>query len=186
MGRILLLNHKGPAILAGTVLTLQIAAAQVGSSVVRQVMQSDDAGIVMGQPCMVVEEIHSTRRLADGTTLEKRTEERKWRDSEGRFRKEATNVEEGQSPVFHSAWIIDPGKNTLTILNLVSKVATVVHLPEQGPGQLHKYIDLDAKPVEALPGVELKVEKLRREVDRRRGCCRPARHTDEAARHDWQ
>lgn len=157
----MLLKHYGPAILATTVLTLQIAVAQVGSSVARQVMQSDDAGIVIGQPCIVVEKTASARPSADGTTIMKRTEELKWRDSEGRFRKEATTVEEGDSPVFHSATIIDPVKNTLTILNLDNKVATVFHLPEQGPGKLHKYIELDEKPLEALPGVEVRVEKLK-------------------------
>ncbi len=157
----MLLKRNGPAILAVTVLTLQMAAAQLTSSVARQVMQSDDAGIVVGHPCIVIEKTATVRPLADGTTITKRTEERKWRDSEGRFRKQATTVEEGERPVFHSATIIDPVKNTLTLLNLDSQVATVIHLPEQGPGKLHKYIELDEKPLEAMPGVEVRVEKLK-------------------------
>jgi hypothetical protein len=140
-------------------MSLPVAVAQLrGAAAV--VMMGDDAGIVLGEPCAVVEKTVVVRPLADGTTITKRTEERKWRDSPGRFRKEVTQVVEGEQAVFHRATIIDPVSNTLTLLNLDRKVATVIHLPEQGPGKLHEYVELDDKTLMAMPGVQVKVEKL--------------------------
>lgn len=130
------------------------------SSEARVALAQDDAGIVQGQPCIVVEETQSTRPLADGTTLTHRTEERKWRDSQGRFRKQIAEVIDGHEPEFETASIVDPVANTLTILHLVSKTATVFHLLDHGPGSLHPYVELDDMPVMALPGVQVKIEKL--------------------------
>jgi hypothetical protein len=123
-------------------------------------MMGEDAGIVVGQPCAAVEKIVSITPLANGTTITKRAEERKWRDSQGRFRKEATDVTEGEEVVFHTARIVDPVSNTLAVLDLDRKVATVFHLPEQGPGKLHEYVELDDKQPEARPGVQVKIEQL--------------------------
>ena len=125
-------------------------------------MMGDDAGITVGQPCVVVEKIETIRPLADGTTITRYGEVQKWRDSQGRFRKQGTEMDQNNSePVFHSAMIVDPVNNTFTTMNLDRKTATVFHLPEQGPGQLlHPYVDLDNQPVMARPGVEVKVEKL--------------------------
>lgn len=137
------------------------AAQRPGAAVaMRLELMGDDAGVVQGEPCTVVEKIETVKPLADGTTLTRRTEEQKWRDSAGRFRKQGTEVDAGQEPVFHTATIIDPVANTLTQLNLDRKTATVFHLADHGPAALHPYIDLDQEPVEALPGVQVKIDKL--------------------------
>jgi hypothetical protein len=83
-----------------------------------------------------------------------------WRDAQGRFRKQMTAVPDGQEAAFHTATIIDPVNNTVTTLDLDARTATVVHLPEHGDGALHKYVDLEDKPIMAMPGVQVKVEKL--------------------------
>jgi hypothetical protein len=144
---------------AAVVLSLPAIHGQLNNAA-RIALMQDDAGIVTGQPCVVVEKTETVKQLADGTTLTKRTEERKWRDAQGRFRKEGTEVEEGQQPVFHTAFIIDPANSTLTLLNLDKKTAVVFHLPDQGPDSLHPYVDLNDKQLMALPGVQVKVEKL--------------------------
>jgi len=147
------------AFFAVTIIALPAAHAQIGAAGVVALMQ-DDAGIVQGQPCTVVEKTESITPLADGTTITRRTEERKWRDSQGRFRKQVTQVEPGEDAVFHLVTIIDPVSNTLTVLNLDRKSANVTHLPDQGPWHLHPYVDLEDKPLMARPGVKIKVEKL--------------------------
>ena len=134
------------------------AAAQ--SAAVAAILAQDDAGTVLGQPLFAVEQTVEVRTLADGTHLTRRTEEHKWRDTQGRYRRESTVVTEGQPPVFHTAFIIDPAANTVAILDLDRKTAVVTHLPATGPYALHPYINLDDKPIEALPGVNVKVEKL--------------------------
>ncbi len=120
----------------------------------------DDAGTVLGQPLYAVQEITEVTPLANGTKLTHRTVEHKWRDSQGRYRRETAVVVDGQQPVFHTAFIIDPVANTVTQLNLDRKTAVVTHLPAQGPYALHPYVDLNDRPIEALPGVDVKVEKL--------------------------
>jgi hypothetical protein len=70
-------------------------------------------------------------------------------------------VSEGGEAVYHRATIIDPVNNTVTTLDLDGKTATVIHLPEQGPGMLHPYVDLFYKPMEGMPGMEAKFEELR-------------------------
>lgn len=140
-------------------LALPIAVAQVGGLAAVTLM-GDDAGIVTGQPVVVVEKTATMTPLADGTKITKATEELKWRDSQGRFRKEVTQVTDGNEVVFHRATIIDPVKNTLTILDLDRKIATVMYLPEKGPGKLHPYVELNDKPLMGRPGVQIKVEKL--------------------------
>jgi hypothetical protein len=144
---------------AMVVLSLPSIHAQLNAAAHIALMQ-DDAGIVTGEPCIVVEKIENVQQLADGTKLTRQTEEHKWRDAQGRFRRESAELEEGQPPVFHSAWIIDPGKSTLTLLNLDQKTALVFHLPDQGPDSLHPYSDPFDKPLEARPGVQVKTEKL--------------------------
>lgn len=140
-------------------LALPVAVAQAGGLAAATLM-GDDAGIVTGQPVAVVEKTATMTPLADGTKITRATEELKWRDSQGRFRKEVTQVTEGNEVVFHRATIIDPVKNKLTILDLDRKIATVMDLPEKGPGRLHPYVELNDKPLMARPGVQVKVEKL--------------------------
>ena len=135
---------------------LPAAVAQYGGAAVAA-LNGDDAGIVLAQPCVAVEKVVEVKPLADGTKITKQTEERKWRDSQGRFRKEVTQVEDGHEADYTVATIIDRVKNTITTLHLDTKMASVVHLPE---GTLHKYVDLDDKELYALPGVKVKVEKL--------------------------
>jgi hypothetical protein len=139
--------------------TLPVAVAQMGGAAV-VALNGDDAGILTGQPLVAVEKTSSITPIADGNKITKNTEERKWRDSQGRFRKEVTQVPQGQEAIYHTATIIDPVNNTVTTLNLDRKIATVMHLPEQGPFKLHPYVDLDDKPLAAMPGVQVKVEKL--------------------------
>lgn len=139
--------------------TLAVAHAQMGAAAHVALMQ-DDAGIVQGQPCAVVEEVETTHQIAGGTTLTRHVEERKWRDSEGRFRRETAEVQAGQKPDFEIATVIDPVNNTLTMLQFDRKQAIVYHLPDQGPLHLHPYVDPFDKPLLARQGVEVKVEKL--------------------------
>ena len=123
-------------------------------------LQQDDAGIVQGEPCVVVEERDTAQQLPDGTTLSKHVEERKWRDSSGRFRKESAEVEAGQKPIFEIASIIDPVNNTITMLHFDRKEAIVYHLPDTGPFHLHPYEDPFDKELLARLGVQVKAEKL--------------------------
>jgi hypothetical protein len=136
-----------------------IAQTQIGAAA-RVALMQDDAGIVQGEPCAVVEEVETARQLPDGTTISRHVEERKWRDSEGRFRRETAEVEEGQKPDFEVATIIDPVNNTLTVLHFDRKEAIVYHLPDQGPFHLHPYLDPFDQPLLARPGVQVKTEKL--------------------------
>jgi hypothetical protein len=106
----------------------------------------------LGSLLVAIEKTVAERPLANGATITKRTEERKWRDAHGRFRKEVTEVPEGGEAVYQRATIIDPVNNTVTTLDLDGKTATVIHLPEQGPGMLHPYLDLFYKPMEGCLG----------------------------------
>jgi hypothetical protein len=137
-------------------LAMPTAVAQYTAAAVAA-LNGDDAGIVLGQPCTAVEKTVEITPLADGTKIIKRTEVRKWRDSQGRFRKEKAQVEDGQEPVFEVATILDPVTNTVTTLHMDTKTASVVHLPQ---GALHPYVDLDDKDILTRPGVKVKVEKL--------------------------
>ncbi len=154
---------RGSLAVCVTVLAALTAAhaqhVQIGAAA-RIALMQDDAGIVQGQPCVVVEEVETTRQLADGTTLTRQVEVRKWRDSEGRFRRETAEVQPGQEPDFEIASIIDPVNNTLTILHFDRKQAIVYHLPDQGPFHLRPYEDPFDKQLLARPGVQVKVEKL--------------------------
>jgi hypothetical protein len=155
-------NNRVLAISLAAVAAIPFAAAQMGGNgaAMRLGMMGADAGIVQGQPCVVVEKIESVRPLADGTTLTRDNEEQKWRDSQGRFRKQGTEIEPGQQPVFHTANIVDPVANTLTVLNLDRKAAMVYHLPDHGPAALHPYVELEDQQLWARPGVQVKMEKL--------------------------
>ena len=137
-------------------LAVPIAIAQYGAAAVGA-LNGDDAGIVLAQPCFAVEKTVEITPLADGTKITKRWEVRKWRDSQGRFRKERALVEHGEEPVFNLATILDPVKNTVTTLHLDTKTASIVHLPQ---GALHPYVDRDDKEILTHPGVKVKVEKL--------------------------
>jgi hypothetical protein len=146
-------------------LTLAALAASLSlhaqmSPAVSMALVEDDAGIVLGQPCALVQQDVDTRELADGTKVTQRTVVHKWRDGQGRFRRESAGIEGDEAPVFHRAMIIDPVSNTLVRLNLDQKTATVYHLPDNGPDALHPYVDQFDKPIPALPGVQVKVEKL--------------------------
>jgi hypothetical protein len=120
-------------------------------------LNSDDAGIVLGQPCFAILRITDVPPDGNGARATTIKEERKWRDSKGRFRLETARVTEGQDPVFQVVTILDPVKNTITTLNLEQKTASIVDLQ---PGQLHAWADRDAKPLLAMPGVDVKVEHL--------------------------
>ena len=133
--------------------------AQVNPAV-RMMLMEDDAGIVQGQPYALVEQIEITRQLPDGTTLTQRSVVHKWRDSQGRFRRESAEIRGDEAPQFQRANIIDPVNNTMVTLNLERKTANVFHLPEHGPDALHPYVDQFEKDIPALPGVQVKVEKL--------------------------
>lgn len=124
------------------------------------ILAQDDAGTVIGQPLYAVQRTTEVQTLPDGTHLTRQTEERKWRDSQGRYRRESAVLIDGQQPAFHTAFIIDPVASTVTVLNLDRKTAVVTHLPATGPYALHPYVDLDQKPIAALSGVDIKVEKL--------------------------
>jgi len=152
----MILQGKVLAVGAMAFLAVPIAVAQYGGAAVAA-LNGDDAGIVLAQPCIAAEKVVEVKPLADGTKITRQTEQRKWRDSQGRFRKEVTQVEDGQEPVFQIATIVDPVKNTVTTLHMDTKTASVIHLPE---GTLNKYVDLDDKELYAMPGVQVKVEKL--------------------------
>jgi hypothetical protein len=150
------------AICVISLLALPVAVAQNGNGAMLMQLMSmdDDAGIVLGQPVAVIEKNVQTESLADGTKITTPSEIRKWRDSQGRFRKQGGEVEAGEEPAFRIARIIDPVNNTLTVLNFDSKVATVFHLPDQGPGHLHPWTGRDDEPILAREGVKVTVEKL--------------------------
>jgi hypothetical protein len=133
------------------------AIAQYGGAAV-SALNSDGAATVLGEPCSFLLDVQKTTPSADGTATMRHTEQRGWRDSQGRFRREVTEVQEGQDPVFHVAVIIDPVKNTVTTLKMDQKTASVLHLQ---PKQLHPYVELDDKPMYAMPGVQIKIEKLK-------------------------
>jgi hypothetical protein len=139
--------------------TLAAAQAQIGAAA-RVALMQDDAGVVQGVPCVVVEKVDTWQQLADGTTISKHVEIRKWRDSAGRFRRESAELQAGQEPDFEVASIIDPVNNTLTMLHFDRKEAIVYHLPDQGPFHLHPYEDPFDKPLLAREGVQVKTEKL--------------------------
>jgi hypothetical protein len=120
-------------------------------------LMEDDAGTVLGQPCTVVQQKDVTQQFVDGTTLTHRTVVHKWRDSQGRFRRESAEIQGDERPMFERASIIDPANNTFVSLNLVRKTATVYHLPDHA---LRPYVDQFDKDILALPGVQVKVEKL--------------------------
>jgi len=136
------------------------APAQEGALLRRLAWMGDDAHIVTDQPCSLTETIDVTHPLADGTTITRHTVEQKWRDAEGRFRKQEAEVEPGQTPVFHTAIIVDPVANTLITLHLDRGTAVVFHLPTQGPGSLKKFAGFDEGTPLARPGVQVKVEQL--------------------------
>jgi hypothetical protein len=149
-------------LLTGSLATFTIfatAQSQIGAAA-RATLMQDDAGIVQGLPCVVVEKVDTWQQLADGTTLSKHVEIRKWRDSEGRFRRESTELHPGQKPDFEVASIVDPVNNTLTMLHFDRNEAIVYHLPDQGPFHLHPYQDPFDKQLLARAGVQVKIEKL--------------------------
>jgi len=141
-------------------LAAPFALAQSPVLLARLAWMGDDARIVTNEPCSLTETISMTRPLADGTNLSHQTIERKWRDASGRFRKEEAEADPGQSPVFHTAVIVDPVAGTLTVLHLDRKSAVVFHLPDHGPGSLKKYVDLPDQQPRAHPGVQVNVEQL--------------------------
>lgn len=145
------------AMAAAVLLAAPNAVAQQvrGAAGVLLATMGDDAGIVLGQPCAVVEQTENVTPLADGTSLTRRTELRKWRDSQGRFRQEHAVIDEGQEPVFRSATIIDPVSNTLIQLNLIRKTATVFHLPDHALKPWTEQFGLLARI-----GVKVKFEKI--------------------------
>jgi len=134
-----------------------MAVAQYSAAAV-VALNGEDAGIVKSQPCIWVQRIATTTHRPDGTAMTRYKTERKWRDSEGRFRREIATTTEGQEPVFQIATILDPVKNTITTLHMDTKMANVVHMP---PGTLHPYRNADDREMLAAPGVQIKVEHLK-------------------------
>jgi hypothetical protein len=120
-------------------LAMPTAVAQYTAAAVAA-LNGDDAGIVLGQPCTAAEKTVEITPLADGTKIIKRTEVRKWRDSQGRFRKEKAQVEDGQEPVFEVATILDP----------VSEVQDVddTQRPPDAPLVLSQVVGGDISPAE--------------------------------------
>jgi len=151
LGRVLTLGAFACLAIQSVPLPAQYGGAAVAA------LNSDDAAVVHGKPCAFVVKKQITTPKADGTSTTRITEERMWRDSQGRFRREVAQVQEGQEPVFNLAVIIDPAKNTITTLRMDQKTASVVHLPA---GTLHGYVELDDKPMYAMPGVQIKIDKL--------------------------
>jgi len=141
---------------AMALLAIPTAVAQYGGAAV-VMLNSDDAGIVLGQPCYAIFRITDMPPAGNGARATTIKVERKWRDSQGRFRMETGRVAEGQDPVFQVATILDPVKNTITTIHMDTKTASIVALQ---PGQLHAWADRDAKPLLAMPGVDVKVEHL--------------------------
>jgi hypothetical protein len=133
-----------------------VAFAQYGGAAV-VALNGDGAAIVLKQPFTLVEKTVDVTPKADGTSVTRRTELRKWRDSQGRFRQETAQVAEGKDAIYDRATITDPVKNTVTTLFLDRKTASIVHLP---PGALHPYVDLEDRPMAAMPGVQIKIAKL--------------------------
>jgi hypothetical protein len=138
---------------------LHSANAQLGGAAV-VALQQDDAGIVVGEPLTAVEEVVEMTPLADGTTISKLSEVRKWRDAQGRFRRDAAQYNQGEKPVFDTAAIIDPVANTVTVIHFAEKSANVFHLPQKGQWSLHSWVSPFDKPFEARPGVKIQEEKL--------------------------
>lgn len=154
--------HLKSALLTGVLAaftSLATAQVQIGAAG-RTALMQDDAGIVQGEPCAVVEKVDAWRQLPDGTTISHHAEIRKWRDSEGRFRRQSAELQPGQKPDFEIASVIDPVNKTLTMLHFDRKEAIVYHLPDQGPFHLHPYQDPFDKPLFAREGVQVKTEKL--------------------------
>jgi hypothetical protein len=142
-----------------TVLASPAVHAQMNPGL-RLRLMDEDAGIVLGQPCTVVQQNEATQPLANGAALTHRSIVHKWRDNQGRFRRESAQIEGDEAPVFQRASIIDPVNNTFVNLNLENKTAVVYHLPDHGPDALHPYVDQFDMEILALPGVQVKVEKL--------------------------
>jgi hypothetical protein len=120
----------------------------------------DDAVIVPGEPIVETAKVTNTTNLSDGSKHTITLLERKWRDSQGRFREETAQVTEGERAVFNTASILDPTKNIVITLNLDSKLAIVFHLPEHGP---HAFRVLDIqkeKPEKVKQNDQTKVENL--------------------------
>jgi len=130
--------------------------AQYGSAAAAA-LNGEDAGIVKGQPCVWVEKITTSTPQSDGAMTPQVKIERKWRDSEGRFRREIAKVVDGQEPAYSVATILDPVANTVTTVHMDTKTASVVHLPK---GTLHPYVDADDREMLAAAGVQVKVDHL--------------------------
>jgi hypothetical protein len=128
--------------------------AQYGGAAI-SALNGEDAGVVKKQPCVWVQKITTTTPRADGTNATAVTVRRKWRDSEGRFRREVAKITDGQEPVYQVATILDPVNNTVTTLHMDTKIANVVHLP---PGTLQPYVDADDRDMLAAEGVQIKVK----------------------------
>lgn len=152
----MLLKKCALSIVLVAIIALPAVHAQM-NPVVRLRLMEDDAGTVLGQPCTVVQQDEITQQLRDGTTLTHRTVVHKWRDNQGRFRRESAEIQGDEAPVFRRASIIDPVNNTFVNLNLENKTATVYHLPDDA---LHPYVDQFEKEIYAMPGVEVKTERL--------------------------
>ncbi len=152
----MLLRGRVLAASAVALLASPAAFAQYGAAAVAA-LNSEDAAVVVGRPFTLVETTMDTVPRPNGVAMTRRTVQRKWRDAQGRFRRETGQVAEGQEPTFDRATIIDPVKNTVTTLDLDRKTASVVHLPT---GALHPYVDQEDKPLMAMPGVQGQVEKM--------------------------
>jgi hypothetical protein len=123
-------------------------------------MLGTDGSVVVGQPFIVVEMITTTKTLSDGTVMTHKVQEQKWRDSQGRFRKQTASITADGRVVFHTAQIFDPTNHTLTTLELDQKRAVVLHMPEgELAAKLAELVDCGCA-MRVRPGVQVRTETL--------------------------
>lgn len=83
---------------------------------------------VKGQPYSCLQTSTTIKTLADGTIITNMTEERIWRDSEGRERRELGVMKDGKIDVI-SVRLTDPVENEMVTLFTHDKSARVLHVP---------------------------------------------------------
>jgi hypothetical protein len=141
-------------------LAIPLAFAQTAPTDPGMKMVGSDGAVVIGQPYIAVENVTVSKPLADGTMLSHRTQEQKWRDADGRFRKQTGVVMADGQVEFRRAEIFDPVNHTLTTLEMGQKRAVVLHLPQgQEAEKLAALVDCGCR-VRVHPGVQVRTEAL--------------------------
>jgi hypothetical protein len=157
-----MMRHIG--VLALCLLAASAAAAQDAAVSPGMKMIGSDGAVVVGQPFMVVESITTTKTLSDGTVLTHKMQEQKWRDGQGRFRKQTASVTADGRVEFRTAKIFDPTNHTLTTLELEQKRAVVLHMPEgEQAAKLAELLDCGCS-MRVRPGVQVRTEALPQKV----------------------